>query len=764
VKRVVVWAVLLLSALFLLTTGGTYPGIASVEAHIIGQVIAYVALGGWFLVMLVRPEWRPTTPLFWPVVIATGAYLLSFAFSQRPRLSLEPTIAGVGWAFGYLFISRLLREPWFRTRVRVVLIAFAALVAVGYIVQVVIEWIRWWNLIGFLAVPPLRPSFAGLWLGSPNLVATALLLVGPLAVVFAYQSTERRWPAAALSLAVLIAIFLSGSRGGWLGAAAGVGALVMLLGMRDGLRSLLRGFLQALRNRPIVLASLVIATAGLIVLLPGVLRRFAGGGEGLRLDLWRSALTIFGDHPIVGAGPGTWVQLKVEANPLGVPNLILPHAHDLYVQAAAEAGLVGLAALGALALAGLWRLWTGWQSEGSLAAQSAGVIVSAAAFAAQSLVDNLVNLPLVCLLVVVLAAWVDAGLTASKSVSSEDGVGVRRHARALQRGPAMSIIGLAGLVIAVPLLVPIDRAALIALEGNSAALRGEWHVALDRFDTAHRLDPGLTLYAIQTASALAHVGRTVEARDLLATAVASDRVAINVLGLAALEAELGDREAALAHAREAASLGIGEPVVALNVGLIAEGLNDAAFALDQFANAIAWNPPLASSGFWASPPRLDAKEEIVTAARSRVGQLEAALILAYSGQAATARADLEELPASAGRDVYLAVAEWRAGDTPAAVARLDAILAANAQDWFAAGWAARILRRSGDGAAAHAYERWALAVQGDAAPGTIRETSAVPATFDAPTANLPGDYPWSMYLRPIAPFLLMPQLVTIGEQ
>jgi hypothetical protein len=98
--RLGAWAVLLLSGLFLLTTGGTYPGIASVEGHILGQVIAYVVLGGWLLLALRDPAWRPRTPLFVPVLLATSAYALSAVFSQRQRLSFEPTIAGIGWRSG----------------------------------------------------------------------------------------------------------------------------------------------------------------------------------------------------------------------------------------------------------------------------------------------------------------------------------------------------------------------------------------------------------------------------------------------------------------------------------------------------------------------------------------------------------------------------------------------------------------------------------------------------------------------------------------
>ena len=77
-----------------------------------------------------------------------------------------------------------------------------------------------------------------------------------------------------------------------------------------------------------------------MTILPVLAVRFTQGGELLRLDLWRSALGIFSQHPLFGGGPGTWAQLKLEATPAGATNLVLPHAHDIYVQTLAEVGIV----------------------------------------------------------------------------------------------------------------------------------------------------------------------------------------------------------------------------------------------------------------------------------------------------------------------------------------------------------------------------------------------------------------------------------------
>ena len=760
--RVVAWAVVLLAGFFFLTTGGTYPGIASVEGHVLGQAIAIVVLGGWLVLALVRPAWRPRTPLLLPLAIASAAYLASALVSQRPRLSLEPTIAGLGWALALVFLSRLLSVEWFRARVAVVMTAFVAIVSIGYLVQVGGDWVTWWGIVGRLVVPPLRPSFDALFLGSPNLIATALMLLAPLVVALLLRRGAR-WAGLGLGVAAALATFVSGSRGAYAGIAIGLVVTVLLFITRRGTPGPSASAVTlALRRRPILLVPVVAFVAAGVVFAPSVIQRFEQGGADLRFDLWRSALTIFGAHPVLGAGPGTWVQLKVAANPPGVPNLILPHAHDMYVQAAAELGVVGLVALALLAVAILRRLWAGWRSDRWF--ETGAVIVSLGAFAGQSIVDNFSNLPFVCLIIATLVAWVDGGLSLDAGEGASADVPVAPSGRSSWRAALVPVAGLLAMALVVPTLVRIDRAAARAQQGNDAALQGNWSIAGDAYNDARTTDPGFTLYEIQTASALARVQRTAEARDILAQAAETDPVAVNVIGLAVLEEELGDRETALADVHRAIALGNGQAVVALNAGLIAERIGVRDLALDQFSLAIALDPPLATSDLWTSPSRTVPKADIVADARSKVDPQTAALILAYAGDPVGARAELLAQTPSDARALYLPVTTWLEGDAGGALAMLAARLEADPNDWLSAAWAARIARMAERPAEYTAYATWASVVQGDAAIGLINEASAVPPAADDAWASLPGNYPWSTYLRPDPPFLLMPQLTLIGDR
>src|SRR4029079_712135 len=110
----------------------------------------------------------------------------------------------------FLFLTCLLQREWFRARIAVLLTAFVAIVAFGYLGQVALDWVNWWGIIGRFAVPPLRPNFDALFLGSPHPSATALILAAPLVIAIAWSRPRGRWLAVALALASAVATFVSG--------------------------------------------------------------------------------------------------------------------------------------------------------------------------------------------------------------------------------------------------------------------------------------------------------------------------------------------------------------------------------------------------------------------------------------------------------------------------------------------------------------------------------------------------------------------------
>jgi Tfp pilus assembly protein PilF len=259
--------------------------------------------------------------------------------------------------------------------------------------------------------------------------------------------------------------------------------------------------------------------------------------------------------------------------------------------------------------------------------------------------------------------------------------------------------------------------------------------------------------------------REPEARTELLAVTEQDPLAVNLVSLATLDLAAGDEAAALAHADRAMALGVGEPTVALTAGVVAEQAGDAALALERFATAIAWDPPLASAAFWDEPAREVSKSEVVELARSLSDPLSAALILAYAGEAETAATELSAQPPSPTRDLYVAVTAWRSGDLAAAERALRERTNHDPTDWQAAAWLARISRISGDPTTADRYARWATIVQADVAPGLVYEASRAPVPASEPgaaAAGVPSAYSWSVYARPFTPYMLAPGVTLVG--
>ena len=144
----------------------------------------------------------------------------------------------------------------------------------------------------------------------------------------------------------LVALLLTQSRGGWIGAGCGLAAVVWLLGGR--VRWL--GAAAAI----VVLAGAVLSPLGGRV----VDRLEAGFGwrsDGVqvtpanfavqeRLAHWRAAWAMAERHPFLGVGAGNFSEHYRDLTPVWRFRLSQGHAHNAFLQAAAQSGLLGLAA------------------------------------------------------------------------------------------------------------------------------------------------------------------------------------------------------------------------------------------------------------------------------------------------------------------------------------------------------------------------------------------------------------------------------------
>jgi len=192
----------------------------------------------------------------------------------------------------------------------------------------------------------------------PNALAGVILLLLPVSLALAFNSTRRMKPpirAAVIAMTCLLGglgLFWSGSKAGWLLALALIGVWLFRL------------------NWPARLKWTTLATVLVVGLAVFALRfhnYFAAGATsvGARFDYWRAAVQITRAYPLFGTGPGTFQRPYAQ---IKSPDAEMARmAHNDYLEQFSDSGIMGgvcYAAWIGLALVTVGR--RAWRSGGYL--------------------------------------------------------------------------------------------------------------------------------------------------------------------------------------------------------------------------------------------------------------------------------------------------------------------------------------------------------------------------------------------------------------
>ena len=187
---------------------------------------------------------------------------------------------------------------------------------------------------------------------NPNCLAGFLIMILPLAaVVFFISKTLWQKMASGCGLGLLlVALMLTGSRGGWLSFMIAVMFYVaLLIGSSSAGQT-------SNRSRQIALGVLaLIVVVAMALLIPPIRLRIMSGfspevsSNMFRYLTWQATLGIISDHPWLGTGLGTFQYIFPKYAIGGFTRM----AHQNYLQMGAEIGLLGLATF-------IWLLVTFW--------------------------------------------------------------------------------------------------------------------------------------------------------------------------------------------------------------------------------------------------------------------------------------------------------------------------------------------------------------------------------------------------------------------
>ncbi|MGH3036628.1 MAG: O-antigen ligase family protein [Gaiellaceae bacterium] len=339
----------------------------------------------------------PVLPLF---LLFLAALFLSGTLSQEPDVVREAIdIYLTEGLLLYLLVSNAVRTTRMLTMVVWTLIAAASMLGALSIVQELTHTYEN-NYAGFAQVDrldvggnfniapdsaedkELRPRLGGP-LGSENRYAQILAVIFPFALIRAFRDPRRRFRLLGAGASVLIAggVILSFSRG----AAVALAATIVLMVLFRELK---------FRHVALALAGL---TAVVLLAFPHYLIRIGSlekitslsaaettsdgpdsaivGRQTENLAAWNTFL----DHPLTGVGPGAYFHeySREYANRLGIRYLESDRrGHSLYLEMAADLGMIGLGAFAAMVGAALlllhraMRYWRRLDPERAIVASS----------------------------------------------------------------------------------------------------------------------------------------------------------------------------------------------------------------------------------------------------------------------------------------------------------------------------------------------------------------------------------------------------------
>ncbi len=682
-----------------LVAGGSGP----LELHRIRltyDLMAALALIPWLILAVFRPGWRPSSRLAPAIVACLAVFTVSTVTSREPRLSVEMLGYAILLAELYLLLVALLRRPPLRLHLERMALVMCVLVCVLYLIQAFQAWFVWWDAVGRIAIPPLRPGYLGLSLGAPIPLATLVLLLGTFGLATS-QLRGRTGRAAIVVVLILVAatVLVTASRGAWLGTAAGLAVTFAAVAARPEARE---SALRRLRSRwtavAVLVGILMLVAGGRLAALSG---RLTLEDPGYRAGFADASLRMFGASPLSGSGPGTWQVLRAANADPTAPDLYIPHAHNLYLQTLAEFGLVGVVAgvvfVGAVGLliARAVRSDHDMRQRVGYAALFGVVLL-----AVQQVGDLLVNVPALLFAMALPVAWLDAAAQPRLADLNENG---RDHVRR-----PMGLLPMAAAVVTCAIFLGLARIEAItdsADRGVSAANDGRWAEATIAFGQAVAADPAMSVYQFQLGVSAANVGDLRTAESALATSAAADDYTYAWLNLAAVRWQRGDLSGARDALARAERLGLQRTPVAIAAGWLHQQLGDEQAAIEDYATAVAQDPTLADDPFWASssgpPGGLGAILRIVEPRVGPTTRLQIDLVLGRFDRARVEAATLS------GQDLALyslVVPAWE-GD-PSAWLALQAEAARRPLDPAPAVWARIVAAHLGDHVGLERYGRW----------------------------------------------------------
>ncbi len=312
--------------------------------------------------------------------------LYASAIMELSLLGVYRVVATVGLFYGLVSFAR----TWERVQTLVMLLlaggallALAALLDTRFSESKVLPLGRIYDLLPHVSLPIMAEAGANANISGG--ILAMLVPVGLALLIFPGTPRKLKWVAWPATLLAALTVLLSQSRGAWLGLA---GAVLLLLVLRD--RRFFLVVVAAMAG-----AAFYVHQVGTAFVADLLLQSSTIPGAAGRIEIWQRAIYMLQDFSFTGVGLGTFGRVAALLYPFFLisPASVVPHPHNIYLQAGVDFGIPGLVAFVAL-LAGFLLLQIevlGNKTNLFARALAAGFLGSMTVYMTHGMVDSITN-------------------------------------------------------------------------------------------------------------------------------------------------------------------------------------------------------------------------------------------------------------------------------------------------------------------------------------------------------------------------------------
>jgi len=515
-----------------------------------------------------------------PIIFLLGTTIISVIVSQNSWASATEIYYWGLYLITFVALVSFRSCGWSQENMlRVYLVVGGLFIAVK-----IIPFFQWFYL-WLVNIPSIFPPVLMYRPNAPNLaggVANLVLFISG-GLLISQSRPKKRIPYAIIMFGACFLLWVSSSRGAWIGFLGGLSFMGFLY-ISEHKQKTLKLWNN---NKWFVILGGAVFSVGLVWIVSFIIERIANGISP-RVEMWKLAITLIKTKPLFGIGLYSYGRFANGLTSLS-PFQVFAHSHNIFINILVEQGVVGL--IGFLIVAAVIIKYYVKEFESTKSLIILAALGALGSFLAHGLVDTLYVEPYYTFALVLLL-----GITMPSVGSKNSPKDVLVHW---------------GIIILLPVVIgwgvylgyqryPLQRGVELAYT-NRLASEVQFSEALSRSEGSplvlQQMGLNYSILAIDQDEQKNHYLR--KAKNVFEYAVSADPYwFLNYANLGTLQYTLGNEKMALSNIAQAAMLAPESPLIILNQAIIAEYAGEMDLADSSYRKYLSLRGINPSGPFW----------------------------------------------------------------------------------------------------------------------------------------------------------------------